>query len=70
VAAVPAFTAARTLVARLVALGTPPPDPGWRQRAAAAGPVVGLAIVALVTLVLDAPATHHSFVGFLGVCTS
>ncbi len=68
--AVPAFTAASTLLARLDALGTPPPDPGWRQRAAAAGPVFGLAVVVIVSLVLDAPSTHHSFVGFLGICTS
>jgi Zn-dependent protease with chaperone function len=65
----PAFTAACTLAARLDALGTPPPDPTLRQRAAVAGPVFALASVVAACLVLWSTYTHHGVLGLLGFCS-
>lgn len=67
-APLPAFMAASTLVARLDALGTPPPDPTCRQRVTAAGPVLALASVVAACVVLWSTYTHHGLLGLLGFC--
>jgi Zn-dependent protease with chaperone function len=65
---VPAFTAAFTLLARLHALATPPPDPSLRQRVAAFAPLAGLAVVAAVGLLECSVPTHHSILHLVGDC--
>lgn len=68
VAAVPAFTAACTIVERLEALGSAPPEPSRRQRAVVAAPLVGLGMLVAVCLVSWTVYTHHAFIGILGTC--
>lgn len=68
VAAVPAFTAACTIVERLEALDTAPPEPSTRQRAAVAAPLLGLGVLVAVCLVSWIVYTHHAFIGLLGTC--
>lgn len=68
VEAVPAFTAACTIVERLEALRTPPPEPSTRQRAAVAAPMLGLTLLVGVCLVSWTVYTHHAFIGLLGSC--
>jgi bla regulator protein blaR1 len=68
VQAVPAFTDACTIIERLEALRTPPPDPSTRQRAAVAGPVLALTIVVGACLVGWTIYAHHAAIGLLGTC--
>lgn len=65
---VPAFTAAFTLLARLDALATPPPDPSLRLRAAMFAPLAGLAAVAASGLLGWAVVSHHTVLDLLGLC--
>ncbi|MGH9290612.1 MAG: M48 family metalloprotease [Acidimicrobiales bacterium] len=65
---VPAFTAAFTLLARLDALATAPPDPSLRQRAAVFAPLAGLAAVAASGLLGWAVVSHHILLDLVGFC--
>lgn len=65
---VPAFTAALTLLARLDALATPPPDPSLRQRAAVFAPLAGLAAVAASGLLWWGVVSHHILLDMVGFC--
>jgi hypothetical protein len=68
VQAVPAFTDACTIIERLEALRTAPPDPSTRQRAAVAGPVLALTTVVGACLVGWTIYAHHAAIGLLGTC--
>ena len=65
---VPAFTAAFTLLARLDALATPPPDPSLRQRAAVFAPLAALGAVAASGLLGWAVVSHHMLLDLVGLC--
>jgi Zn-dependent protease with chaperone function len=66
--AVPAFTAAATLLARLDALEADPPEPGLGDRAIVAAPMAGLAVVIASCLVLWGTYPHHGVAGLVGLC--
>jgi hypothetical protein len=66
--AVPAFTTALTLLARLEALALPPPDPSIRRRAATFAPLAALGAVAAVGFLGWSVITHHSVLHLVGDC--
>ena len=68
VGAVPAFTAAGTLLARLEALAAPPRQPNLRRRLAVFGPVVALAAASGSSLLGWAVASHHGLLHVLRLC--
>jgi beta-lactamase regulating signal transducer with metallopeptidase domain len=65
---VPAFSAAETIGARLVALDTDPSAPRARWRLAAVLPTVTLTVTIAVALLTGSAPIHHGVLGAFGCC--